>query len=537
MAGKGRSSLKEVIPLNMAVGTMAFCMVAVLSAYLLVARGFSTLERTDMEGRIAQFGVLLRRERESLGGFVMSYAEWGDSYDYLATRDPSYIEDNYPASWMRAQKIDAVLIVADDGEILWSSVAVPRADASSGVPRLRYRSPALFHEAYGVEPSRAVYGFSVFDGVPAMYVSWPVTDDLATLPPRGVLVFVRMLDDEVLRSYAPGDDFNVSWLPASETEKKPVPGIHPVKVDGRDELEAWDPVADADGTVIGYLGYHKDRSWLAALRVMLLQFFVIGAAAGLCAYLASYFFVKRQLVDPILVIRDYLGSFSSALEAGAALGTDRRDELGELSAHVNSLVDRVRVQARELDRLALTDGLTGLPNRRSLDKTLSLLRLRSLSGYPVLDSRSSDERGSVACGMIDVDFFKNYNDLYGHAGGDAALRSIGLVIRECVMRPDDLPSRYGGEEFAVLLPDTDEAGAFTVLERVRRAVGALELPHAGSAVSVAVTVSCGVAAVRPGDAGADMDALMAMADKALYAAKAAGRNRVTAYSSLAADAR
>jgi len=185
----------------------------------------------------------------------------------------------------------------------------------------------------------------------------------------------------------------------------------------------------------------------------------------------------------------------------------------------------------------LTDGLTGLPNRRSLDKTLSLLRLRSLSGYPVLDSRSSDERGSVACGMIDVDFFKNYNDLYGHAGGDAALRSIGLVIRECVMRPDDLPSRYGGEEFAVLLPDTDEAGAFTVLERVRRAVGALELPHAGSAVSVAVTVSCGVAAVRPGDAGADMDALMAMADKALYAAKAAGRNRVTAYSSLAADAR
>ena len=91
MAERKRSSLNRVIPLGIAAVTTAFCLVAVLSAATLVARAFSALELSDMEGRIAQFGVLLRRDRESLGSLVMSYAEWSDSYDYMASRDPSYI--------------------------------------------------------------------------------------------------------------------------------------------------------------------------------------------------------------------------------------------------------------------------------------------------------------------------------------------------------------------------------------------------------------------------------------------------------------
>ena len=189
------------------------------------------------------------------------------------------------------------------------------------------------------------------------------------------------------------------------------------------------------------------------------------------------------------------------------------------------VVARARTQLRlkalgdALRASALTDGLTGLANRRRFDQDLRIECERARRGHE-----------SVALLLIDADHFKRYNDRYGHVAGDACLREIATAIRACIRRPADLAARYGGEEFAVLLPQTDAAGARAMAQRIVEAVAALRLAHADAAPSCLVSVSVGWAAARP-----DLDAnfvltrgesLVEAADRGLYAAKAAGRGRV-----------
>lgn len=136
--------------------------------------------------------------------------------------------------------------------------------------------------------------------------------------------------------------------------------------------------------------------------------------------------------------------------------------------------------------------------------------------------RSRRSQTGLALLMIDVDHFKLFNDLYGHLAGDECLRNISAIIKDNIKRPADLAARYGGEEFAVVLPGTDYVGAFLVAEKIRRAVQLAGIKHTDSAEGT-VTVSLGVCAYDPASQ-ATSDDLIGAADKALYVAKASGRN-------------
>ena len=129
--------------------------------------------------------------------------------------------------------------------------------------------------------------------------------------------------------------------------------------------------------------------------------------------------------------------------------------------------------------------------------------------------------------LADVDFFKDYNDRYGHLAGDDCLKKVARAFLDTVPRKSDLVARYGGEEFVILLPDTDARGAATVAERLKDAVSAMGMAHDRSSVAGHVTISLGVATVVPaGDR--DASSLIAMADRMLYRAKADGRNQIVA---------
>lgn len=182
-------------------------------------------------------------------------------------------------------------------------------------------------------------------------------------------------------------------------------------------------------------------------------------------------------------------------------------------ARVNTHLQLKR-QADLLRELAFRDALTGLANRRAFDERLALELRHAL--------RSQQ---SMSLLLIDVDFFKKYNDHYGHQAGDAALRTVGQVLTANMLRPVDLAARYGGEEFACLLPATPLEGALNVAERVRSDLQALHLPHATSEVAEHLSMSIGVVA-KPGRPGMPPQALLEAADRLLYEAKRAGRNRV-----------
>jgi diguanylate cyclase (GGDEF)-like protein len=171
----------------------------------------------------------------------------------------------------------------------------------------------------------------------------------------------------------------------------------------------------------------------------------------------------------------------------------------------------------QLRVMASTDALTGLMNRRAFDTAV---------GEEV--ERSERDGTPLSLVLCDVDRFKTYNDDYGHPAGDECLRAVANCLKGALFRPQDLAVRYGGEEFAALLPNTDEDSAYVVAERVRTSLFKLGLPHAKSEHGV-VTLSAGLSTYAAGARRRAVEQLVARADGALYNAKTAGRNRVAGW--------
>lgn len=192
------------------------------------------------------------------------------------------------------------------------------------------------------------------------------------------------------------------------------------------------------------------------------------------------------------------------------------DDAGALVAVVQTLRDVTaqREANKLLEGLAAKDGLTGLSNRRSFEDALSK-EIR----------RASRNDQTISLLMIDVDCFKLYNDTYGHRRGDECLVAVAQAIKDTLQRPGDLPTRYGGEEFAVILPETDAPGASMVAAQILHAVTDLAIRHDASTCGSHVTLSIGCAS----GSGSDLDAnrLVVAADEALYASKRGGRNQAT----------
>lgn len=166
-----------------------------------------------------------------------------------------------------------------------------------------------------------------------------------------------------------------------------------------------------------------------------------------------------------------------------------------------------------LQKLVSLDGLTHLANRRRFDEY-----------FAQEWQRMTREQAPISLILCDIDFFKLYNDTYGHQAGDECLRQVAQAIDSSVKRPADLVARYGGEEFVVVLPNTHASGGISVAAEIQERVQLLKIPHKGSTISPFVTLSLGIATVIPW-CGVSPEILLNTADKALYQAKAAGRNQ------------
>lgn len=173
-----------------------------------------------------------------------------------------------------------------------------------------------------------------------------------------------------------------------------------------------------------------------------------------------------------------------------------------------------KLQHDILENLSSRDGLTGIANRRRFDEFLNQEWLRA--------KRNKTQLSLI---MMDVDYFKQYNDNYGHLAGDDCLKQIASTLESQLKRPTDLVARYGGEEFVSILPDTDSEGALHIAKLFLESVSELKIPHSHSNVADYVTISIGVATVIP-SALFSKEELIKVADSSLYEAKKAGRNQI-----------
>jgi len=251
--------------------------------------------------------------------------------------------------------------------------------------------------------------------------------------------------------------------------------------------------------------------------LLLVIFRLRGSGSAIAVFLvilpATYYTVHGQgpfaligpgpLVRSILLLQYFFGAM--IVMVYSVSGTlSQRDQL----------LDETIEAYRNAEEHAGLDHLTGLSNRRHFDSVLMREWRKAIR-----------EMGTISLLMIDVDYFKAYNDLYGHVLGDAALRAVGTLIGNAPLRSSDFTARYGGEEFAVLLPGSSRTGALFIAERIREIVVQASMEHKGNPQNI-VTLSIGVGTVAPTVGEGHLD-LVRIADAALYEAKRGGRNRVT----------
>lgn len=200
------------------------------------------------------------------------------------------------------------------------------------------------------------------------------------------------------------------------------------------------------------------------------------------------------------------------LEAGAVDYITKPISAPKILARVKTHLELKRYRDL-LEDLSNIDGLTGIANRRRFDAVLTHEW-----------SRSMRARSKLSLIILDIDYFKEYNDLYGHSAGDTCIKKIAQALRRGLLRTTDLAARYGGDEFACILPETDAPGATNVARMLHEAVGRLKIRHVHKASDAIVSVSMGVATAEP-SAGTQISALIEAADTCLYDAKNAGRDQ------------
>jgi len=230
------------------------------------------------------------------------------------------------------------------------------------------------------------------------------------------------------------------------------------------------------------------------------QLFIIPKLVNLVAALLVFGVVLRKLIPAIIQERD-----------------DKEKQIVKLEAEISKrreIEKELEAARQKAETMAEQDGLTGLANRHQLTKVLQHEFDRAI--------RNAE---SISLLMLDIDFFKNFNDAYGHLMGDEVLKIVSKTIEDAFQRPADFVSRYGGEEFLIILPQTDYKGAFEQAENLRKLIETLKIKDHTSDVETSVTVSIGINSQIP-QSGQSAEDQLNKADQALYQAKNQGRNQV-----------
>ena len=382
------------------------------------------------------------------------------------------------------------------------------AESNKGIQNLPAKMPnALYQEAYGREGSartKAIFGlwkhadksyYSVFVPLGGIFVTGYV--EIVVNPVNNLVKLSEKMDSPFsIRSGINPD--KIYYAP-----KKPVEKLLPIEYTL--QTNSGEPA---------YLltSYENIAKLSEGVRETVFKTIMIFVAIVMVVLLISIGLFQQLLFNPMNMMLKQI-RFITDGDISRDLQVNGVAEIAILAEEFNKMAREVRYREEELMRLSVIDGLTQIANRRKFDEVLNReYYIGCRTGRPL----------SVL--MIDIDYFKPFNDTYGHLAGDKCLQKVAAALEAAVCRPTDLVARYGGEEFVIILADTPENGENVVAEKIIKEIAVLDIDHEGSTVSDKLTVSIGGYTLTP-VANYDPPYVVAEADKSLYQAKREGRNR------------
>lgn len=482
---------------------------------------FAALERVDLVDSMGRVLKVMDASVGSLSSQTRDWAEWTDMYTYAQApaRHQPWAQRNLDGQALDTADLSFVDILDRQGrEVL--AVRSP-GDASTG--------------HVDAEVRRQLAQAMQEPGAPAHCGLLPMAQGLAlvcvgriTRSDRsgdflGAVLMGRMVDARRVSQWQEQTGLGLhlgavdelpaqlDWWKGAVAEHRLGPRDMAVQVQTQRNV-MYAQLMDISGRVAATLEVSAPRELYVRTQALQARVIVQAMVSALCIAVLLAAAVHWLLVRRLRAFKDQLQSLASEAAWSRRVRVPGKDELSVLASEVNLMLDMIDGQVRDLTAQSMTDTLTGLPNRRAFDMRLALEF-----------GRARRQEHPLSLLVLDVDFFKRFNDRYGHPAGDAALRAVAEVLGMACSRAVDLAARMGGEEFSVLLPNTPMDGAVDIALRIERLLAAKALPHADSEAGAYLSVSIGIATIQAQDETAH--ALVDRADRALYAAKAQGRNR------------
>lgn len=520
---------RKTLLLLMCVTLLSFG-AAITEQQIITIPAFKALEaradRKDVERVLTGFDAL----RNTLHVMTYDYALWDQTFQYFEQHQnpessDEYIDSNYVIDTFLGSAIDLVAFADTDGHIFWHKLA--NLEEERFYPTQHYDPSELavqlpdVKQAYpGAPVSRS--GIVATRLGPMIFSAYSVHNSNGSGVSPGSLLMGRLINADTIREVQQlvKVPFNARVISADKQHDLP-DGPLSAQQRNADNQFHWylqdindQPIMKLSLDVGDSAVDHYELNNPAVIAFILTTF----------SWLVVVGYLNWSVVRPMLKIKTHLKQIRLTGNYYPRLGSHRDDEIGDLSDECDALIDQIEKQNRilakqaaELRKLSLEDGLTGLSNRRHFDQLLE--------DYWSIHQR---EQQPLSLIMFDIDYFKRFNDNYGHQAGDRALEQVGMATTNMLVRKADKAARYGGEEFVLLLPDTDPLGVVEVAKHLQQAITELAIPHRYSSVADTLTISIGCTTLTPDSKTSAAD-LVQQADRALYRAKSLGRNQITIF--------
>lgn len=522
-----------------------------LSAYLIQTRiiypAFTEVEVSYAKNNIDRAIGRLASQLDLIDFTVYDWSAWDDTYQFIEDRNQAYIESNLAPETFLNYGFDVVLFLNREKEVVWGGVydfssegeiVDTTADYLDVVlpPAIAYIDTIDFSADIDDQAAKGVF---LVGETPVLFSTRPVVRSDGTGSHRGHVLFGQFLTDQIIEQFSQQIVLDFDIAPIVTPYNGPESKTYSISSVNRDLL-----LVSRTFNVDGVPSLRASASLPRSISRLgsEITFYGISLFILLCLTIVLTLIVLFQwvVIKPIRDLRQDISKISSAMDYSMRASIKDEDEIGSLSKEFNTMLgliesnntellslnaelesehkkvlniqNELEIANQELKKLSEKDGLTGLANRyaleRKLEKDWSLLG-RTRSPLTIL--------------MIDIDYFKAYNDLYGHLAGDRCLKTVANIIGHAAKRSSDMAARYGGEEFIVVLPGTQVADALDLASALRAEITDANIEHSGSAVEAFLTLSIGVSSTIPSPEGSP-EALISSADAALYQVKENGRN-------------
>jgi diguanylate cyclase (GGDEF)-like protein len=523
--------------------------------YYIIFPSFLELEKLEAKENLQRSIHSITREIDHIDSLCHDWAAWDDTYDFIKSNSEDYIESNLGIETFVDNDLSLVYFYDTNGSVFWGKAYDLNNEEEISIHDFSRDSLPQNHPLVKMDMTvseladTSVTGIIITDNGPMMVSSRPIITSKNEGPIRGYLIMGQFLNDDLIKSLTEQTRVNFTIYTKLNSPGKTIKTAkeklndsfsYYIELTNDKRLNIYTTYPDIAGNPAFLIKTTIPRdivlSGLKTLRFALISLLM----AGICVVAVILYLLQRMIFNPITQLTNHTLSIGKTGNFSARLNMKRTDEIGTLGREFDRMVEMIeqqttvmelvneeltkdiakRIKAEEalqeanqmLENLAMLDGLTQIANRRRFDEFLVMEWKRMM--------RAAKPLSLIIC---DVDFFKLYNDQYGHLAGDDCLRLIAQSIKSQVKRSSDFAARYGGEEFAIILPETNKTGALNIAESIREGIRQLKIPHASSAVDEYVTLSLGVSTLVP-IPELSHDSLVDLADKALYEAKASGRN-------------